>query len=104
MNNNDLKILYMNNLLAIKTALNKTVSQMAKEMHVSANTLTSYINGERTTSLEMVTHLYQTYNINLSWFVTGDGEMFNKNEPQLKTLKEEICNEMLQLLKREGVI
>lgn len=73
----DLKSLYTNNLRELRDALGKSVAEMSKELNVSASTLTSYMNGARTMSLEMATHLYKIYDINLAWFVTGQGEMFN---------------------------
>ena len=105
METRELKTLYMCNLRAVKNALNKSVAKMAKEMNVSESTLTSYLKGERTTSLEMATHLYQTYNINLGWFCTGEGEMFITAQPsaQDKTELAKVIKEtMIELILQYG--
>jgi len=76
MDNSSFKDLYMNNLKHLKKVLNKSVSEIAKDTGISASTLTSYINGERTASLDAAARLYLAYNINLGWFCTGRGAVF----------------------------
>lgn len=79
MNNESLKDIYRKNLKHLKEVLNKSVSEMAKDTGISASTLNSYFNGERTASLDAAAKLYLAYNINLAWFCTGIGSMFLSN-------------------------
>lgn len=96
MDNSELKTLYTNNLRALRESLKKSVQEMATDLNVSTSTLSSYMSGARTVSLEMATHLYKVYGINLIWFVTGKGDMFIGKEPiNLKIEVKEALKELL---------
>ena len=86
METTDLKTLYMSNLKAVKDSLDKSVAKMASDMNMSASTINSYIQGERTVSLEILTRLYKTYNVNANWFCTGEGAMFNTLNPDVELM------------------
>ena len=90
METQELKTVYMNNLKALKDTLRMTIPEMAEKMQVSKNTLASYIRGDRVTSLEIATQLYTSFNVNLNWFCTGKGEMFNTAPSNTSINQDEI--------------
>ncbi len=94
--------MYANNLKMVRQALDLSVAKMAKQLDMSASTLTSYERGERTPSVEFLTRLYKVFNINTNWFVSGDGTMFNAQ--QFDAVKPELRSEVLQILKEQGLI
>lgn len=94
--------MYANNLKMVRQALDLSVAKMAKQLDMSASTLTSYERGERTPSVEFLTRLYKVFNINTNWFVSGDGAMFNAQ--QFDAVKPELRSEVLQILKEQGLI
>lgn len=94
--------MYANNLKMVRQALDLSVAKMAKQLDMSASTLTSYERGERTPSVEFLTRLYKVFNINTNWFVSGDGIMFNAQ--QFDAVKPELRSEVLQILKEQGLI
>ena len=94
--------MYADQIKRIRIITELSVAKMADKLGMSASTLTSYERGERTPSADFLTRLYLKMNINLNWFVSGHGEMFNA--PQFDTVKSELRQEVLQILKDEGVI
>ncbi len=91
-------------LKKVRQSLELSVAKMSKQLEMSASTLTSYERGERTPSVEFLTRLYKVFNINTNWFVSGEGTMFNKT-PICNTLtKSEFRNEVIEILKEEGII
>ena len=110
METTDLKTLYMSNLKAVKDSLDKSVAKMASDINMPARTITSYVTGERTVSLEFVTHICKKYNVNANWFCTGEGEMFN-NPPEIGAStdysKENLRHIIMEVLKdaqNKGII
>ena len=101
MDKKELKNLYKDNLNLIKQDLKKTLADIAKDMGISQNTISAYIRGERTVSLEFATQLCKTYGINLNWFATGEGEMYKKALSSDFTQKD-IENIVKNVLKREN--
>lgn len=104
METKDLKTLYMANLKAAKEKLGKSVSKMALDMNMSSSTINSYLQGERTVSLEFVTRLYENYGINANWFCTGKGNMFNSAPENVSSsTKDEIIKTVEEYLKTRGI-
>ena len=102
MDKKELKNLYNNNLILIKQDLKKTLADMALDLDIPQNTISAYIRGERTISLEFATQLCKTYGINLNWFAAGEGEMYKKALSSDYTRKD-IENIVKDVLKRNNV-
>lgn len=69
---------------------------------MSASTLTAYERNERTPSWQLFTQLYKNLNVNLNWFVSGEGEMFNT--PKYEDAKDEFEKRVEEILKKKGVL
>ena len=93
--------MYSDRIKEIRTKLNISVAKLAKKLGMSASTLTSYETSSRTPSIEFCTRLYNVLDVNVNWFVSGKGEMFNA---QYNAEKDNLRSEVLQILKEEGVI
>ncbi len=96
--------MYQENLKKIRQYLQLSMAKFADKLDIPAPTLTCYERGERTPSAQLFIQLHNKININLNWFVSGKGEMFNKSENDCSSLKEEVLYEVRQMLKKEGLI
>ena len=91
--------MYAENLKKIRLKLGLSVAKFADKLEMSANTLTGYEHEQRTPSWQLFTQLYRKGNVNLNWFVSGEGDMFNeaaeKNE-QLEKLVAQIVDKKMK--------
>ena len=92
--------MYAENLKKIRKELNLSVEKFAQKLNIPASTIWGYEGKKRVPSIELTIQLYRIFNININWFISGDGNMFNS--PQAN--KEDIRTEILKILKEEGVI
>lgn len=88
------------NLRKIRQELGLSVAKFAEKLEMSASTITGYERGERTPSVNLFTQLYKKINVNLNWFVSGQGQMFNSIEPT----DDELATKVRKILKDEGII
>ncbi len=91
--------MYAQNLKKIRTALGLSVAKLAEKIKIPASTLTGYERNERTPSNQLYTQLYKELNINLNWFVSGIGNMFNESaeqNEQLENLVERIVDKKMK--------
>ena len=95
--------MYSKNLKKIRKTLDLTVSKLAEKIDVPANTISAYERGIRCPSMDFGIQLYQKLNINLNWFISGNGEMFNCESNNTDT-REETVQIVLSVLKKEGII
>lgn len=94
--------MFAENLKKVRQKLGLSVAKFAEKLEMSASTLTGYERNERTPSWQLFTQLYKKANVNMNWFVSGEGEMFNT--PKYTAVKNELRQEVLQILKDEGII
>ena len=94
--------MYAENLKKIRQALGLSVAKFADKLEMSANTLTNYEQSRREPSYNLFVQLDKKLNINLNWFVTGTGEMFNKQQPP--ATNNELEQEVVRVMKKYGVI
>nr|DAV17942.1 MAG TPA: helix-turn-helix domain protein [Caudoviricetes sp.] len=94
--------MYSKNLRELREKLDLSVAKLAKQLDMSASTLTSYERGERTPSVEFLTRLYKVLNVNTNWFVSGQGNMFNS--PQFEQVQDELALKVRSILREEGLI
>ncbi|MCD8378436.1 MAG: helix-turn-helix domain-containing protein [Candidatus Gastranaerophilales bacterium] len=78
------------NLKKIRTELGLSVAKFADKLEMSANTITNYEQNRREPSLNLFVQLNKKLNVNLNWFVSGEGEMFNAPKPE-QTLNFTVC-------------
>lgn len=79
-----------------------SVAKLADLLEIPARTITGYERRERTPSWQLFTQLSTKANINLNWFVTGEGEMFNA--PKFEDVQDEITAKVESILKAKGLI
>ena len=94
--------MYAENLKKIRQALGLSVAKFADKLEMSANTLTNYEQSRREPSYNLFVQLDKKLNINLNWFVTGTGEMFNNQQPP--ATNNELEQEVVRVMKKYGVI
>lgn len=94
-------VMYANRIKEIRKKLNLSVAKMAEKIKIPSRTITGYERNERTPSVEFVAQCCTILNINANWFLTGKGEMFNA--PQYEDVKDEILNEVNQVLVKYGI-
>lgn len=90
------------NLKKVRQELGLSVAKFAEKLEMSPSTLTGYEREERTPSWLLFTQLYKNADVNLNWFVSGKGEMFNA--PKYNEVKTQLRSEVLKILKEEGLI
>ncbi len=96
--------MYKENLKKIRKRLGLSMAKFAVELEMSSSTLTGYERGTRTPSILLCTQLRKKLNVNLNWFVSGEGEMFNREITDYEKTKADILEEVKFMLKNEGVI
>jgi transcriptional regulator with XRE-family HTH domain len=94
--------MYQERIKEIRTKLNLSVAKLADKIGIPARTITGYERGERTPSIEFLANLSTIVNVNANWFITGNGEMFNKKEPSVDN--EELEQKVVEVMKKYGVI
>ena len=85
--------MYSENLKKIRKELDLSVVKLSEKIEVSANTISAYERGIRCPSLDFGLQLYKKLNININWFITGEGEMFNGE----KSVNNDFCKEIEQI-------
>lgn len=80
--------MYAERLREIRSKLRLTIDEMAQRLEIKPRALGSYERKERTPSIELGTQLCNNLNINLNWFCTGEGSMFNEPKESKEELKE----------------
>lgn len=94
--------MYGENLKKLRKKLSFTQEQMACELGIPVRTYTAYERKENNPPYFMLVTLYQKYNVNLNWFVTGEGEMFNP--PKYDDVKDDLKIKVLDILKEQGLL
>ena len=96
--------MYAERIKEIRQALNLSVAKMAEKIDIPQRTITGYERGERKPSIDFLAQSCKILNVDMNWFVTGEGKIFKKNVPQFEQVKEELLSEVRQMLKEEGLI
>lgn len=90
-----------NRLQKIRKKLKLSQEEIADETNITYRAYTSYERGDRKPSFEFLVKLVEKYNVNLNWLIAGNGEMFNAL--QYEDVKDEILNEVNQVLVKYGI-
>lgn len=99
-------IMYNENLKKIRKVLDISAQKMADSLNVSRGAIVQYETSKRKPSYEFIEALHTKYNVNLNWFVSGQGEMFNGQDKTDHTGIDEAEFKKLfkQCMKDEGFI
>lgn len=91
--------MYADNLRTLRFELKLSAQKMADSLGVAQMSISNYENGKRKPSFEFMEALHNVYNVNLNWFVSGQGEMFIKEQPaDFKSTVKQAIQELI----REG--
>ena len=90
------------NLKKIRKKLGLSVAKLSDRIEIPAMTLTNYERGDRTPSAQLFIQLNKKLNVNLNWFVSGEGEMFNA--PNFDDVKDEFEKRVEEILKKKGLV
>ena len=69
-------LMYSDNLRKIRKELDISAQKMADKLGVSQGSIAQYESGKREPNYNFISRLNEIYNVNLNWFVSGQGEMF----------------------------
>lgn len=89
-------------LKKIRKNLAFTQDSLACELGMATRTYASYEREENNPPYSMLLMLLQKYNVNMNWFISGEGQMFNA--PKYEEVESEIESKVLAILKKQGVI
>ncbi len=94
--------MYADNLKKVRNKMGLSVAKFADLLEIPARTITGYERRERTPSFQLFAQLNIKANVNLNWFVTGKGEMFNA--PKYDDVKDDLKIKVLDILKEQGLL
>jgi transcriptional regulator with XRE-family HTH domain len=99
-------LMYSENLRKIRKELDISAQKMADKLGVSQGSIAQYEAGKREPNYNFISRLNEVYNVNLNWFVSGQGEMFNGQDKTDHTKIDEAEFKKLfkQCMKDEGFI
>jgi transcriptional regulator with XRE-family HTH domain len=80
---------------------NQSQGEFAKILNLPRQIISNYVNDLSKPNYDVLFKLYKDLNINLNWFITGEGIMFNQTPNE--ALKEELRKEFEELLKSKGL-
>lgn len=91
--------MYRENLKQIRKELNLSAQKLADKIGSTQVSVSNYETGKYKPSYEFMEALHNVYNVNLNWFVSGQGEMFIKEQPaDFKSTVKQAIQELI----REG--
>ena len=97
--------MYRENLKKLRKELNLSAQKLADKIGSTQVSISNYETGKRKPSYEFMESLHNVYNVNLNWFVSGQGEMFNKQQKASAGMTpEEVKSIVASYLKDNGII
>ena len=92
------------NLKKIRNELGLSMAKFSEKLEIPAMTLIHYERGERAPSAQLFIQLDKKLDVNLNWFVTGNGNMFNNVSIPCGDIEPVILQAMYTILKNNGII
>lgn len=98
--------MYSDNLKRIRKELDISAQKMADKLGVSQGSIAQYESGKREPNYNFISRLNEIYNVNLNWFVSGQGEMFlGQDKTTAPALTEQRIKELFnEFMKEKGLI
>ena len=90
------------NLVKIRKSTLLVQNDFALKLGISPRAYVNYERGERKLPYEVLNKLYEIFDVNLNWLITGKGNMFNKQQPHASN--EELEQKVVEVMKKYGVI
>ena len=97
--------MYGENLKKLRFELKMSARELSEKIGVSTGSIQNYEAGKREPNYNFMQILCQKLNVNLNWFVTGNGEMFIKQDNIPHQIDEAQIEKIFDnLLKKKGII
>ena len=94
--------MYSENLKKLRKKMGLSVAKLADLLEMPARTITVYEREESAPSWKLFVQLNNKANVNLNWFVSGEGQMFNA--PKFEDVEDVMEAKVMAILKKQGVI
>jgi len=91
-------------LKLFRNELDISAQELARSVGVKTSTIYSYESGNSSPNLETLNLLYVSFGLNIHWFVTGDGTMFNEPKNTLNIKCEPLKIDKYELGQRVNKI
>lgn len=98
--------MYRENLKALRTELNLSAQKLADKIGSTQVSVSNYETGKYKPSFEFMEALHRVLNVNLNWFVSGQGEMFlGRDKTTAPALTEQRIKELFnEFMAEKGLI
>lgn len=97
--------MYSENFKKLRFELKLSAQKLADSLGVHKMTISNYENGNRKPTYEVLEALYNIYNINLNWFVSGQGNMFITENKQPEQDIAKLVSDLIDAkLKDKGIL
>lgn len=96
--------MFAKNLKKLRQHLHLSVDKLSEIVDIPASTLWGYEGNKRKPSIDLPIQLYRKLNVNLNWFLTGEGEMFNPAKIEGEISYDTLTQKMEDLLRKHNLI
>ncbi len=86
----------------IRIANNMSQSEFGIQLGMLKSGISAVENDKVFVSVDVLRSLFLNFNVNLNWFVAGQGEMFINQQPSLNN--DELEQKVVDVMKKYGVI
>ena len=93
---------YSERLKIFRSKLGLSVAKLADATGIPARTISSYERGEYKPSFDFLSAMYELFEMNVNWVISGIGKM--KNPKQYEEVEDVMELKVLEILKKQGVI
>jgi transcriptional regulator with XRE-family HTH domain len=96
--------MYRENLKKLRKELNLSAQKLADKIGSTQVSVSNYETGKYKPSYEFLEALYKQLNVNLNWFVSGAGEMFNATQSEPPADIQKLVSDLIDAkLKARGL-
>jgi len=85
----------------IRNILNLTQKEFANALHIDDSNVRKWESGKVLPNAEKLLIMKEKFKININWLLTGEGEMFIKEEEKIEDKERDYKKEILEILERE---
>lgn len=93
---------YSERLKMFRVKLGLSVAKLADATGIPARTISSYERGEYKPSFDFLSVMYELFELNANWVISGVGQM--KNPKKYEDVEDVMESKVLEILKEKGII
>lgn len=93
---------YSERLRKFRSKLGLSVAKLAAVTGIPARTISSYERGEYKPSFDFLSAMYELFEMNINWIISGVGQM--KNPKKFEDVEDVMEAKVMAILKKQGVI